>query len=475
MITISGKLSNRKAMVILAVSVTVFLTGLILIKAPSAVVLIASGSVAMGLGMLSGVKWELFHEGIIRTITSFLPAILILIAVGMLIGSWIVCGTVPLLIYYGLKSISSSWFLVTSLLLCTVMSVATGTSWGTIGTVGIALMGVSSGLGIPLPYTAGAVVTGAIFGDKLSPLSDTTVLASGVSGVYIFDHIKYMLWTTLPPFIIALVLYAIIGIRVSGAMPEKGQIDLILATLESSFRLNPILLLPPSVILVLVLWKKPALPTFAAGVIIAAFLAVLVQGVSPGEVSKALMRGFSSPSGVDIVDKMLFRGGINSMLGSVLLPIAAAVFGSPLKTIGVVDIMLEKIGDSARNARSFLTGIFLTHSFLFLITSSYYVTFAAMGPMVAPVFDRLKLHRANLSRILEDTGTSFAPIVPWSITGAFVANTLGVGNLEFAIYAPITYLGMVFSLGYIVANFRIASSDEVITREGARQKAVLSE
>lgn len=235
MITISGKLSNRKAMVILAVSVAVFLTGLIVIKAPSAVVLIASGSVATGLGMLWGVKWELFHEGIIRTITSFLPAILILIAVGMLIGSWIVCGTVPLLIYYGLKSISPSWFLVTSLLLCTAMSVATGTSWGTIGTVGIALMGVSSGLGIPLPYTAGAVVTGAIFGDKLSPLSDTTVLASGVSGVYIFDHIKYMLWTTLPPFIIALVLYAIIGIRVSGAMPEKGQIDLILATLESSF------------------------------------------------------------------------------------------------------------------------------------------------------------------------------------------------------------------------------------------------
>ncbi len=473
MIGISKILSQRKVVFVLALSVAVFMTGIFVIKAPSAVVLISGGSVAIGLSMLWGVKWDVFQEGIIGTITSFLPAILILIAMGMLIGSWIVCGTVPLLIYYGLKAISPSWFLVTSLLLCTVMSLATGTSWGTIGTVGIALMGVSAGLGVPLHYTAGAVVTGAIFGDKLSPLSDTTVLASGVSGVYIFDHIKYMLWTTLPPYVIALVLYAFLGIHVSGEMPEKGQIDLILATLETSFRLSPVLLLPPSVILILVFWKKPALPTFAAGVIIAAFLAVLVQGVGPGEVSKVLLRGFSSPSGMDVVDRMLFRGGINSMLGSILLPIAAAVFGSPLKVIGVIDIILESFGEVTRSTRAFLAGIFLTHSFLFMITGSYYVTFAVMGPLVAPMFDRLNLHRANLSRVLEDTGTSFAPIIPWSITGAFVANTLGVGTSEFALYAPITYLGMVFSLGYIVTNFRIASRDKVITAEGARQKAIL--
>lgn len=466
-----GVLSRSRALLIFAVSAAVFFTGLLIVHAPSTIVLVASGTVTIAMALASGVKWETLHDGIIKTITTFIPAILILLSVGMLVGSWIICGTVPMLIYYGLKTISPGWFLVAALLLCTVMSVSTGTSWGTIGTVGIALMGVSAGLGIPLPYTAGAIVTGAIFGDKLSPLSDTTILASAVSGVYIFDHIKYMLWTTLPPYLIALIMYIVIGTNTAGATIESGQLDLIFNTLESLFDLNPVLLLPPIVVLSLVLMKKPALPTFMAGIIVGAVLAVLLQGVSLKDVSNAVYSGFSQATGEQVVDKMLVRGGIKSMLGSVALVIGAAIFGAPLRTIGVMDILLEFVNKVSRSSRAFMSGVFFMHTLLFSITGSYYVTFSTLGPIVAPMFDKFRLHRANLSRMLEDTGTSLAPIVPWSITGAFVSSTLGVATLDFALYAPLTYLGILFSLGYILFNFRIASSDTVITLQGARRRA----
>lgn len=461
-------LSRTKALSILIVSAAVLFLGILGVRASSTIVLIAAGTVAAGMAMAWGVKWDTLQEGIIRTITSFLPAILILLSVGMLIGSWIACGTVPLMIYYGLKIISPSWFLLASLLLCTVMSVSTGTSWGTIGTVGVALVGVSAGLGIPLSYTAGAIVTGAIFGDKLSPLSDTTVLASAVSGVYIFDHIKYMLWTTFPPFIIAVIMYTILGARVSGQAVEKSQIDLILVTLESSFQLNPILLLPPVAVLVLVLKGKPVLPTFVTGIVLASVMAVFLQGESLKDLSDVLYSGFSRSTQVAVVDKMLFRGGIKSMTGSIVLPIGAAIFGSPLRTIGVIDILLDHVKKFAKTSKAFLAGVFFLHSFLFMITASYYVTFVTMGPLVAPMFDRFKLHRANLSRMLEDTGTSFAPIVPWSVTGAFIAGTLGVATFDFALYAPLCYLGLVFSLGYILSGFKIASSTTVITEQGSK-------
>jgi len=349
------------------------------------------------------------------------------------------------------------------------MSLATGTSWGTIGTVGVALMGISSGLGIPLAYTAGAIVMGAVFGDKLSPLSDTTVLASAVSGVYIFDHVKYMLWTTVPPYIAGVLLYIFLGAGAKGSV-ESEQLSLILSTLNHSFVLSPILILPPAAVLVLVAMKKPVLPIFAVGVIIAVFLAYIIQDASLKDISSALFNGYAKATGVGMVDNMLLRGGIKSMTGTVVLPIAAAVFGVPLQKAGVIDILIEFVHKFAKSSRAFLSGMFFIHSFLFMITSSYYVTFAAFAPMVAPVYDDLKLHRANLSRMLEDTGTAFAPIVPWSVTGVFVASTLGITSAEFALYAPLTYGGMLCELAYIMLNFKIADSGTVITREGIKSK-----
>ncbi|MGC9372419.1 MAG: Na+/H+ antiporter NhaC [Thermovirgaceae bacterium] len=451
-------LSKRRIFVIFLFSLAVFFT-LMVADAPTAIILIASGTAAAALATLLGVPWVKIHDDLIQTIAAFIPAILILMAVGMLISSWILCGTIPFMIYYGLKLVSPSFFLLTSLFLCTIMSVATGTSWGTIGTIGIALTGISTALGIPLPQTAGAVVTGAIFGDKLSPLSDTTVLASAVSEVYIFDHIKYMLWTTLPPYMIAVFLFGFLGVVNQPSAIAAYDLNLIMITLEESFHLGLILLIPPAVVLFLVLRKKPVLPTFAAGISVALVLAVFCQGSDLEEISRALYGGYKNATAIDLVDNMLLRGGITSMLGSIILPIAAAIFGSPLRSTGIIEVLLEAVSKVARDKRIFMAGVFLTHALFFMITASYYVTFAAFGPLVAPLFDKFKLHRANLSRLLEDTGTTFAPIIPWSVTGAFIAGTLGVSTWDYFFFVPLAYLGLIFSLGYIVTGFRIAAKE----------------
>lgn len=461
------RISDRRALIIVMATVVFFLTGILYVRANPTVMLITSGFVTIALAMLSGVDWEELNGDICKNISAFVPGLLIILAVGMIVGSWIISGTIPFMIYYGLKMLTPSWFLASSLMICIVISITTGTSWGTISTVGIALMGVSQGLGIPLPYTAGAIVSGAIFGDKLSPLSDTTILASLVSEVYIYDHMKYMLLTTIPPMILALAMYLFLGRNAAGTV-GGDNLNIILSTLENNFSLDPILILPPLTVLILVARHKPALPTFAAGIFIAGILAILVQEASLKDISNALYSGFSKETGVQVVDKMILRGGIKSMLGTLALPIGAAFFGAPLKTIGVIGILLRLVRDNAKTQRALQLGTFFVHSFLFMIIGSYYVTFPLFGPSVRPLYDEFDLHRANLSRLLEDTGTAFAPVIPWSITGAFCSGTLNVPTVDFIIYSPITYGAQIFLFLYIVVNFRIAQRGEEITKQRGR-------
>lgn len=456
----NNRLNATRSIILLLASVLVVFMGIIVIKANSTVVLATAGAVAMGLSMLWGIAWEDLERDLMDSLRSMLPSILILLAVGMLVGSWILSGTVPVMMYYGLRVLTPSTFLVAAALICGLMSVMVGTSWGTISTVGVALMGVSVGLGIPLHYTAGAVVVGAIFGDKLSPLSDTTIMASAVSDVDIVEHIKYMLFTTLPGYVISLILYFIIGSRFGGGTIEGGNLELILTTLQGNFNLNPILLLPPVVVLFLIYKRKPTLPVFAVGITLGGILAITFQGSSILSVAGALNTGFTNSTGVDIVDTMLLRGGLRSMLGTVALLIAAGVFGSPLRTSGVIQTLLDKISNSAKDGRGMSSAIYVLHGGLFAITGSYYVTFAVLAPMVRPLYDRFGLHRKNLSRTLEDTGTAFAPIVPWSVTGAFIASTLGVETVNYIAYAPMTYIGIILGLVYAITGFTVAKTEE---------------
>lgn len=447
-----------QAATMIIMAVVIIIVGIKVVKAPTAIILLFDGVVMCTLSCWFGIKYDDLQLDIKNCIASMIIPILIVLAVGLLVGTWMLSGTVPVMIYYGMKIINPSLFLVMACILCTLMSVMAGTSWGTISTVGIACMGVSSGLGIPLEYTAGAVVVGAIFGDKLSPLSDSTVLASAVSDVNILDGIKHTVISTGPAYLISLIFYFVVGMKFKDGVVGGETYDMILSTIDTVFSLNPILLIPPVLVFVLIIMKKPTLPVFTVGIVAGAILAFVFQGASIADIANAMNKGYTLTSGVDVVDGMLMRGGLNSMLGTVALLVSAGVFGAPLRTAGVVDIILAWIIKMAKNSKAMATGVLFLHGIFFAITGSYYVTYSVIGPMVKDLFDQYGLHRKNLTRILLDTGTGFAPIVPWSTTGVFIATTLGVPTMKFFAYAPMTWLSILISLAYILTGFTMTKA-----------------
>jgi len=453
-----NKLYGAKSMIILVVALAVLLYLVVGVKANPGVSLITTAMVVIGIGMAFGVKWDEFQSTTGETFKTMFMGMLIMMFVGILIGSWMTSGTVPLLMYYGLKILPAPIFLIAACLLCCLMSMMTGTSWGTMGTIGVALLGVAEGLGIPIPYAAGAIVVGAIFGDKLSPLSDTTIMAPYVSGVDIIDHIKSMLYTTIPALVISLVVYAIMGLQFKGGSVQSENYDLILSTLEANFNLNPILLLPPIVVLVLIFLRKPTLPVFAIGILLADILAIAVQGRSLSQVCGAMASGMGADTGVALVNSMINRGGLLNIMSSVALIIGAALFSSSLKAVGVFETLLDLIEKFAKGPKSLLAFSYLLHLVLASLVGVYLVTFSIVGPILAPSFDKYDLHRKNLSRMLEDTGTAFSPIIPWSNISIFILGTLGVSSLEYVLYAPITYLGVVFAAIYIATGYSIFNS-----------------
>ena len=453
------KMTAGKSILGLIVALIILLYCVAVLKANPGVSLILTALAAMGLGMLFGCKWKDFEGDIGDTFKTMFMGMLIMMFVGILIGAWMVSGTVPFMMYYGLKLLPAPIFLVASCLLCCVMSLMTGTSWGTMGTIGVALMGVAEGLDIPAAYAAGAIVVGAIFGDKLSPLSDTTIMAPYVSGVDIIDHIKSMLYTTVPCLFISLIVYIVLGLQFQGDSIANENYNQILNTLESNFNLNPILLLPPIVVLVLIFLRKPTIPVFGIGIVLAMLLAMIVQGRNITEVMSALTQGIQMDTGVPLVDSMINRGGLLSMMSSVALIIGAAVFSSVLKTTGAFDTLLNSITKYAKGRKSVLSFSYVLHLILASLTGVYLVTFSIVGPILGPLFDKYNLHRKNLSRMLEDTGTAFSPIIPWSNISIFILGTLGVSSFEYVLYAPLTYLGILFAAIYIVTGFGIFNTE----------------
>ena len=360
----SKKLSVRQSTFLLVLAVFIVLAGIVVLKAKPVVCLVAAGMSVSLLGMAFGIRWEDIEEDMKETVKRIAVAVLILLFVGLMVGSWMISGTVPFMMYYGLKFLPPSLFLVFTILLCALMSIMTGTSWGTMSTLGIALMGVSAGLGIPLPYTAGCVITGAIFGDKLSPLSDTTILAPAMSGVPIMEHIKSMLFTTIPSLLVGIVMAFILGLQFHSGTVDGEQYRIIMDTLNQNFNMNPLLLLPPVVVLFLIFRQKPTLPVFAIGIFLGVILAVVIQGQSLADTAAALYAGFTRDTGVDIVNSMVQRGGATSMYDSIGLIIGAAVFGAPLQTLGITNVLLDAITQVAKTSRLLLLLSYLVHMFL---------------------------------------------------------------------------------------------------------------
>ena len=454
-----NKVTPLQAIIMLIVAIAIIIVGLLVLKVNNRIALAFDGVVMCAMAYCFGIKYDDLQKGIKDTVTSMIVAILILLAVGTLVASWMISGTVPLMIYYGMKLLTPGLFLPVVCLLCTFMSVCAGTSWGTLATVGIACMGVAQGLGIPAPAAAGAICVGAFFGDKVSPLSDSPVITSTVTDTDMIEGIKQSLISTGPAYIISMIFFIIYGLRYSSGTVGGEVYDEILSTVSSGFNLNPVLLLPVIVVIVLIILKKPTLPTFVAGIIVADILAMIFQGANIVGVFNTMYQGFVLESESAVVNSMLSRGGFTSMNGTIVLLIAAAIFGSPLRTAGVVDVMLDFVRKKAKSYRSMSIGVLIFHALFFCITGAYYVTYPVVGDMTKDLFPEYGLKKKNLMREMLDTGTGFAPLVPWSTTGSYTASTLGVSNMALAPFAPMLWLSIVISAVISLTGIGIAKLD----------------
>jgi NhaC family Na+:H+ antiporter len=419
------------------------------------VLLITAAAVAGLVALRLGYSWAELQAGIIEGIAKALPAVLILVSVGALISTWIAAGTIPLLVKLGLHTISPRFFLVTACVLCSLVSLFTGTSWGTVGTMGIALMGVAAGLGVPAGAAAGAVVAGAYFGDKLSPFSDTTNLAPVAAQSNLFDHIRHMLWTTVPAWTLGLLVYLVAGLR-SGSAASPERVAAILDTLGNAFVLSPWALLPLPIVLYFALRQRPTVPGILLASAVAGTIAIIVQGESLTTVAEAMVTGYVADTGDPAVDNLLSRGGMGPMMEVTLIVFTAFSFAGIASRAGLLDVALRQLLRATRTTGHLVAATVGSTIFTALITGSSYLTILLPGELFAPAYRLRNLAAKNLSRTLEDSGTVVVPLIPWSAAGVFMAATLEVPTLSYLPWAILNYTGFLFAIAYGFTGFAIA-------------------
>ena len=416
--------------------------------------------VAAVIAWRAGFEWQVIQDGMLKGITNSLLAIVILCIIGILIGVWILSGVVPTMLYYGLKILHPKIFLPATVLICSVCSLATGTSWGTTGTIGVALMGIGSGLGFPLPLVAGAVLSGAYFGDKMSPLSDTTNLAPAMAGTDLYTHIKHMAYTTGVSYGLTLIIEIIIGLFYSGGSADIETVNQIMITLNSEFNINIVFLLPPVLVMVCAFKKIPAVPGITTGVLSAAVLGFLFQGNGFGDFLSAGYGGYTSSTGVEAVDSLLTKGGFSSMLYAISIVICAMMFGGIMEHTNQLKVIVNKILQKAQSNGALITATVLTGLGANIVLCDQYMAVVMAGRMYAQAYPDRGLHPKNLSRAVEDSATVTGCLVPWNSGGAYQSATLGVATIAYLPFAFFNWLSPLVTLIYGWLSITIHPLDE---------------
>ncbi|MGD9249160.1 MAG: Na+/H+ antiporter NhaC [Desulfobacteraceae bacterium] len=411
--------------------------------------------VAALVGLRAGYTWKEVETGMLDGISNSLQAIVILCIIGILIGVWILSGVVPTLLYYGLKILHPTIFLPAALIICSITSLATGTSWGTTGTIGIALIGIGAGLGFPLPLVAGAVLSGAYFGDKMSPLSDTTNMAPAMVGTDLYTHIKHMSYTTGVSYGITLIIEIALGFFYGGGQANLESVNQILTGIDAQFNVNPILLLPPVIVMLLAFRKIPAVPGIVIGILAAGVLGAIFQGNTFGSLLSAGYGGYVSQSGVEAVDNLLTKGGFESMLYTVSLVICAMMFGGIMEKTNQLRVVVKTVLQKAQSTGSLFTATIMTAIGANLILCDQYMAIVMTGKMYAQSFADKGLHPKNLSRAVEDSATVTANLVPWNSGGAYQAATLGVPTIAYLPFNFFCWITPIVSMLYGWFNITI--------------------
>ena len=416
--------------------------------------LAAAGAVAAIVARVHGWSWKTIHAGMLQAINLAMGAILILLVIGVLMGTWLASGIVPALIDWGLQLLSPSFFLPATCAVCSVVSLVSGSSWSTAGTVGLALIGVAHAMGIDPAIAAGAVVSGAYFGDKLSPMSDTTNLAPAMAGTELFTHIRHMLWTTGPSWVIAMIIFTFLGLDMETA-DTGSSIENIHALLSAQFDPGWIHLTVPLVVGVMVFKKMPALPTLGLGALLGGLLAV-VQGMAPVDVLGAAFDGFKPDTGDAAVDELLARGGMMSMASTVVLVLCAMVFGGVMERTGMLRVIGSRLLALGKSSGSLIASTILTSIAMNILAADQYIAVVVPGRMYASEYAERGLDPRNLSRALEDGGTITSPLIPWNTCGAFMASTLGVATGAYLPYCFLNLLNPIIGMVYGFTGWTIA-------------------
>ncbi|WP_242972976.1 Na+/H+ antiporter NhaC [Anaeromicrobium sediminis] len=431
--------------------------------------LIASAAYAGFIAKRTGMNWEEMEKAISEKIAKAMPAIFILFTVGIVVGTWVYSGTVPMMIYYGLKIINPKFFLVTAFMITAIISTATGTAWGSAGTAGVALIGIASGLGIPIPIAAGAIVAGSVFGDKVSPLSDTTNLAALVTGVNLYDHIKHMFYTTIPSALIALVVYLVIGLKGMGQLAIPETVSVLLNTLDSIYDWNVFLWLPVVIVIYGSICKKPTVPVMLVSSVAAVFIGMFSHGftfvdginsmVKGFNVNMVTAQGFDPSSVIWEVTRLINRGGIMSMTGIAVIVFCAYSFAGIVEETGCLSVILESFYSKVKTVGQLVVVTIIGSIILVFTAGTAFISILMIGELLKEAYLKKGLHLKNLSRTLEDAGTMIVALVPWSTSGVFYLATLGISPIDFWMWAIPNYLCIIFAIIYAYTGFGIAKID----------------
>ncbi len=441
---------------------------------PNQIALLVAAGCAAALGIRLGYTWQSLEEGIVHGISLSLKAVLILLVVGALIGVWIAAGVVPTMIDYGLRVLAPSVFYAASCVIAALAALATGSSWTTASTLGIALIGIAAAQDLSLPLTAGAIISGSYFGDKMSPLSDTTNLAPAMAGTELFTHIRHMMWTTTPSLVIALGGFLVAGWLAPrpSAPPDLHAVH---EALAQSFAIGPHLLLPVILVLILVIRRMPALPALALGTLVGAGFAYAFQAEAllrfigdtslPRPVAllkgiwTTLFEGFKLTSDHSALNDLLSRGGMASMLNTVWLIVSAMVFGAVMERTQMLARLAQGMLRAARSVGGLISATLATSVGMNVIASDQYIAIVLPGRMFRTEYHRRGLHPKNLSRALEDAGTLTSPLVPWNTCGAFMSQTLGVATMAYLPFCFFNLLNPLISAAYGATGFTIEKLD----------------
>jgi Na+:H+ antiporter, NhaC family len=441
-----GILHFREAIFILFLILAIIFTSLFAFKIEPHFALLNCIVVVAFIGLLKRFSWKELEEGIVKGIQSGIQPIIVLALIGTLIGAWMSSGTIPTVMVYALTMIDPTYLLITALFSCMLISGLVGSSFTTVSTVGVALMGAGIAIGLPAPWVAGAVICGACFGDKMSPMSDTTNFASGVSSVEIFTHIRHMTKTTIPSIVITALIFFILGRTAPIGTASLSEMTNMITIIEKHVQISSLTLLSPLLVVILAIRQVPVIPALIIGIITAGITAVGYQGIGIGEFLTTLQYGTSFPIENEQVLNMMNRGGLQSMMWSISLILIAFAFGGLLDTLKIISILLNGMISRVKSKGQLILTTATSSIGVNVLTGEQYLSILIPGQSLKGLYDKIRIERKYMSRTLEDAGTLVNPLIPWGVSGAFFAQTLGVPVIAYLPFVFYLYLSPLFSI-----------------------------